>query len=370
MQKIGLLWDSASNNMGDQAIGSLLQRAFAAQHIPHAAIDLFDPDLRDTVMLVIGGGELIRPEGNAFYDTFRVPGRHILNTVGVLDGSADLDYLRDYRLVTVRSAADQKRLGFGEIAPCLSLLYADYLQEPLSFDIPRGAVGIHVHAGSLRHAWELVRWLNLHLPYPIVWLPVTHYNADIELMRVLASRVPNSFMLPVQSPDQIFQIIGKLRFLVSSSLHATLFAYAQNIPFLAWNGSPKIATFLEERNLSRAGFDDSAALTEKLSVLLDHFPDFSHSRLLDQQRCRTVLEQIFTLSETAFQEQTPSAAIPFKSADRYIHTTEVNTYRAVGENTAVIHRLYFDLLDPGRDHFKGWRYKLRRRLYKLKARKS
>ena len=77
MNKIGLLWDSVSNNMGDQAIGLFMQRVLGDNKINYSVVDpVGKTDLADVVMLVIGGGELIRSPGHQFYDAFRVPGSH------------------------------------------------------------------------------------------------------------------------------------------------------------------------------------------------------------------------------------------------------------------------------------------------------
>lgn len=86
--RIGLVRDSVSSNAGDEAIGLVLQRALTARGLPIKVVDPFAPIHRDLAMLVVGGGELIRAPGDPFYDAFRVPGRHVLNTVGVLDGTA------------------------------------------------------------------------------------------------------------------------------------------------------------------------------------------------------------------------------------------------------------------------------------------
>ena len=95
-RKIGLLFDSVSDKMGDKAIGLVLQRIFAARSIPFEIVDPFRPDLSNIAMLVIGGGELIRTPGHPFYDAFRVGGPHVLNSVGVLDGAVT-KYLDEYQ---------------------------------------------------------------------------------------------------------------------------------------------------------------------------------------------------------------------------------------------------------------------------------
>ena len=159
-QKIGLLFNSVSDNMGDKAIGLVLQRMLAAKRIPFEIVDPFCPDLSNIAMLVIGGGELIRAPGHPFYDAFRVSGPHVLNSVGVLDGAAT-EYLDEYPIVTVRTEADRAQLGRGEVVPCLTLLYSDRYQNHQDISrVPEGAIGIHLTANLRDEALRLARILR------------------------------------------------------------------------------------------------------------------------------------------------------------------------------------------------------------------
>lgn len=325
---IGLLWDSVSNNVGDQAIGVLLKRLLAQHDIPHRVIDPFEPDTRDTSMLVVGGGELIRAPGHHFYDAFRVPGPHILNTVGVLDGSQTA-YLDEYRMVTVRSEPDAARLGRGEVSPCLTLLYDHHLPtgDP-PVEIPEGAIGLHITVPFFPYSAALVDWLRSAGIGPIVWLPVTHYNADYLLMEALAAQVPGSVVLPRMDADDTFRTIGRLRALVSFSLHATLFAYTQNVPFLVTANSEKIRYFLAERNLDSWRFETPSDIATLLPRLLDERPEFA-ARHQDWQRCQQVADRIVEHAEDALRA--PGQRGPFRvpATHRGAYETEMGLYKVL-----------------------------------------
>lgn len=340
---VGLLWDSVSNNVGDQAIGLVLQRVLDRHDIPHRTVDPFDPDTREAAMLVIGGGELIRAPGHPFYDAFRVPGPHVLNTVGVIDGSQTA-YLDEYRMVTVRSGADALELRRGEVAPCLTLLYDRYLPpgEP-PVPIPDGAIGFHITYPFAEHCITLVEWLRHAGVGPIVWLPVTHYNADYVLMEALAAQVPGSTLLPRMSPDDTFRTIGRLRALVSSSLHATLFAYAQDVPFLVANYPSKISYFLTERDLHRYTFQSAAEIAQRLPALLSSRPHFAE-RERDQQRSAEVADRIVGHASDALRGAAKPAAYAVPPAHRAAYEHEMQMYHTVTQLTARLVTAQADLV--------------------------
>jgi hypothetical protein len=331
---IGLLWDSVSDNMGDVAIGLVLQRAFADAGIPYRVIDPFRPDTTDISTMVIGGGELFRAVGDPFYDVFRVAGHHILNAVGVLDGG-EVDYLDSYRLVSVRSQADRDRLGRGEIVPCLALLYNDYLQEgDLLPSIPLGAIGIHINDSFQDQIVPLITWLRSANIGPIVWLPITHYNGDTLLLRELANWVPNSTFLPPLSPDATFRVIGQFSALISASLHASIFAYAQNVPTLGYRRVAKLATFLEERGQHEAIFSTSEDLQRMLPRLLKIPPNLTQRRHEDQAICRQWLTRMLSEADCALSE--PHSAFSLPPANERYYRLQMDFYRENGARAAVI----------------------------------
>lgn len=335
---IGLLWDSVSRNVGDQAIGIVLQRILQQHGVRYQVIDPFKPNMQDVATLIVGGGELIRAPGHHFYDAFRVPGPHILNTVGVLDAT-DADYLSDYRLVTTRSGADAAKLGRGEVSPCLTLLYDKYLPSgnpPI--DIPDGAIGFHITTAFHEHCTSLVEWLRKVDIGPVVWLPVTHYNGDYLLMKALAAHVPGSLILPRMTPDDTFRTIGRMRALVSSSLHATLFAYTQNIPFLATDYPNKINYFLSERDLHHYSFHSTAQIAERLPLLLESPPSLA-TRDQDRLRCQQTASQIVDQALQGLQEAEARTLYRLPATHRGAYQGEMEFYQHIAElSTAFLNR--------------------------------
>jgi GT2 family glycosyltransferase len=353
VNKIGLLWDSLSNNMGDQAIGLFMQRTLGYNKINYSVINpVGKNDLRDVVMLIIGGGELIRSPGHHYYDAFRVPGSHILNTVGVLDGEGT-EYLQDYSMVAVRSKSDQEKIGFGEVAPCLTILYEDYLpNDKTQVNDVEGAIGIHLTYAFHEHITELVEWICAEQLSPIVWIPVTYYNADRELMKILVEHVPGSRLLPVMSPDDVYRSIGQLRGLISSSLHAMLFAYVQSIPFMGLGSSGKIRSFLVERGLNDFMFHNAEDIRKRFLRILEAPSKHKLNVEVDQSRCRDVLSRIIEECKRAIHEDKASS-IRLPTASETYHSMEMRLHNLLGKQTAALINQQLTLLDIQRVKFKS-----------------
>jgi GT2 family glycosyltransferase len=337
LTKVGLLWDSVSPNMGDRAIGLVLGRALTTRGFEPHVIDPFSPgDMSSLATVIVGGGELIRSPGDPYYDVFRAEGPCILNTVGVLDG-AETGYLKDYALVSVRSQADRELLGFGEVVPCLTMLMGDHLEPPLDpIQLPADAIGIQVNFAFADGCFDLVGWLRRQDMGPVVFLPLTHYNADHLLMQSLHRNLPGSTLLPRLSPDDAFRIIGGLRGLVTCSLHGALFAYAQHVPFMALDRIPKIRAFLDDRNLSHVGFDQAMAL-------VSGFPDVVASGTVvsvqvdrDKQECTDFLDRICAVCDDAVRTGSRSATFRLSPASRLSHEREMEMYRRQGQVAALV----------------------------------
>jgi hypothetical protein len=303
MNKVGFLWDSLSANTGDQAIGlTFLRLAKNAGIQKVVPVRIGEPLAGQYDLLVIGGGELLHPAGHSFYDIFRVPGEHILNTVGIY-GEVEAGYLSSYRLVTVRSAADSRNLpGLKRevrVAPCLSVLF-DGLVEDQPVVMPRDALLIHVHAGALppRDSRAAINHLR-QLPPPVAFLPFTHYNCDGLLQSVLAAASGIAPPLTISGPDQAFSAIRRARAVIVTSLHATIFAYIAGIPFLTIQYDPKVRHFLAERGLERRLLPSVLNLPDKLYLLAPDSVDW-HSKLVeDVASAKSTAEEILTLVEEA-----------------------------------------------------------------------
>ncbi len=265
---IGLLYDSVNNNTGDIAIGIALSDYLKKKRIPHKIVDPFSFSPDDYEFLIIGGGFLLRDEGDSFYDRFRVPGRHVLMSMGTAT-SENLSYLEDYRKVTVRSSADKTRLLANtsglevEIVPCITLTLQKANVLPADTN---GMIGIHFVADTLTSCDGFDDILN-SLPQTKAVLPFTFYNKDSDLMR-RTNLVGDYIFLDEYDPRTIFGLIGNMSAVIVSSLHATIFAYANGIPFLTMH-QEKVQEFLDDRDLGHLSFKNSEELKEKLHFLTE-----------------------------------------------------------------------------------------------------
>jgi hypothetical protein len=301
---VGLLWDSASNNIGDRAIGMLMRRFLEREGIPFETADPFSYDPAEYSSLIVGGGELIRPRGDPFYDRFRVRGAHILNTMGVYQPD-DLEYLNQYRLVTVRSQADKSVLDpfvtGVKVCPCTTLVLGDFFDEP---DNPRIAqtvetgdtIGVHFNLAIAHLIPDLIPVLHsLAQRHRIVLFPFTLYQRDRRIHEAIRRWLPDSPVSPLTDPADIYYAIGRMRAFVCVSLHGTMFAYAQNIPMLAYPTVPKISHFLEERGLGWHLFHTAEEMQGKLDKILAAPPDFSSAFKRDRKAVRSHLEEVAQL---------------------------------------------------------------------------
>jgi hypothetical protein len=310
---VGLLWDSVSDNTGDQAIGLVMRSFLDRRAIPYEVLNPYSYDPGRYSTIIIGGGELLQATGNPFYDRFRVSGPHILNTVGV--GKPDAcEYLNDYRLVTVRSQTERRVVQqFApnvESIPCVTMLMGDYfpsLQQSNLDDVTsRDTIGIHVHYGLVAAFPKLFQLLKkLSARYRLEFISFTQYNGDVSIMEKLSSRLPYAEISTAADPPAKFHAIGRLRALVCASLHAAMFAYAQGIPVLAYPYVPKVRYFLEERGLGDCLFNDEEELDSKLNSLESTPADHSDSVEADKSCVRAHLDNIAKAITRARQDSEP-----------------------------------------------------------------
>lgn len=319
MSRAGFLWDSLSNNTGDQAVGlTLLRLAQRAGLQRLEPVQIGEPIAGRYELLVIGGGELLHPPGHPFYDLFRVPGEHVLNTVGTY-GEVEASYLSSYRLVTVRSAADRDNLRGLErearVAPCLSVLFGG-LAEDRPVAMPRDPLLLHLHAGAFLPgtASALVSLLR-RLDPPVAMMPFTHHNCDGALQAVLAGAAGLPAPLDVAGPDQAYAAIRRARAVVVTSLHAAIFAYVAGVPFLALPYSPKVRHFLTERGLEQRLLPDILRLPEKLHLLTAGSVDWQARLAADVAAARATATEILGLVEETL-------ARPESSPVGRVHWTE------------------------------------------------
>ena len=291
---VALLLDVIYDNTGDKTARLVMEKFFQSRGILHEVLNPlnFDPTAYDTI--VVGGGELIRNKDGGYYDSFRVAGPHILNAVGVM-ADRDFDYLNRYEYVAVRSNADKEQLqsvvGDVQVVPCVGLLVKP---APLHYSMEPRTIGFHFAPATVPPRQEIEPVLRKLGDWKKLFVPFTHYNNDRNSMEPLAEMTANARLAPYLEPEELFALIGQLDFLVASSLHACLFAYASNVPFLAIDLSQakKIEAFMTDRGLEEWLFEDTVELAAKLERILEHPPDYSDLIKRDSQSLKDHLDRI------------------------------------------------------------------------------
>jgi len=278
MSKIGVLFDNISGNTGDVAIGLSVRKILRENGIESDMLfpGNFDPDKYGTI--IIGGGRIIRPGPDFFYDKFKVPGSHILNAVGIAGSPKDLGYLDDYKYVTVRSTGDKDKLGYVKnkvhVVPCTAMLLEDLKEFQVH---PKGpSLGINLSPGSFNglEEREFIRWAS-SLPLTIYFIPIMHYKWDYRYMQRLSASIPNSVALPILKPLEIFTLIGRMDRMITYSLHGGIFSYVHNKPFILCDQIDKMRFFMEDRGLQRYLFKDLQGMKGSFKSLYEEPPDYT-----------------------------------------------------------------------------------------------
>ena len=280
MKKIGILHDNISGNIGDVAIGLSVKKILRKMNVEFDELVPGRFYSNDYEAIVIGGGNLIRPSPDFFYDKFKIPGNHILNTCGIVDAPSDLHFLDNYRYVSVRSTADKKKIHYlkreVKVVPCTSMLLDNV--DDFSLPIEKPSIGIHLMPGFMRKEDEeqFIEWIS-SLGLNVYFLPVTHYNLDFIYLNSLRSKIVGSKIIPLLKAQEVFTIIGKFDYFVSSSLHGAIFSYVHNVPFIALDRyeDKKIRFFMEDRDLGQHLFTDFHELKNAFERLMKDRPDYS-----------------------------------------------------------------------------------------------
>lgn len=270
---VSLLLDTIYDNTGDKAIRIVMERFLRGSKLAYEVLDPTRLPPCDNRLLIIGGGHLLHEPGTPYYDFFRVPGAHILNAV-TASATTDVSYLNDYLYVSVRSMDDLKRLSGQvrdvQVVPDVVAAYRPGRVQPAP--IRRATIGLHF----AEYIPGIERELAKFREYDLVFIPFTHYAHDTTAMRRMARHIRGSRLLPYMQPDELFATISKLSALVCVSLHASIFAYVNNVPFLVY-GQPgtKVFGYWADRGMEAHLFQSPQQLRAKLERLLNDPPDYS-----------------------------------------------------------------------------------------------
>ena len=314
---VGILFDSRFDNTGDAAMGIVMAK-FCEQHdIDFDIVDPLNFNPASYALMIIGGGYLIRDPGDEYYDMFRVNGRHIWNAIGV-NSQLNLDHLRDYRYISVRSQKEKEQLrGLVQgvkVVPCITtLMQGEPLPEGIT--VPDGTIAVHLRPRVVNET--NIESLIEELPNHVVMMPFTHYLEDKSFMEGLAWERRDIEFLPKLSPGQLFTYIGNCKYVISSSLHASIFAMMQNVPFFVY-AEEKTQNYFTDRGLEWHLFKTCEELKRKIKQLeKGKVIDFSAIIKADTAATRRHLDRLKTAIEQALVEQgqsAPSQIIPANKA--------------------------------------------------------
>ena len=158
----------------------------------------------------------------------------------------------------MQNVTDKNKLKYLDkkvnVAPCTTML----LEDEYNFEVEKNAVGVHFLNNFLSPQEEkkFYDWANA-LGLKIYFIPIVRElngNTEYDYMLKLSEKVKNSTVMPLMNPMQIFSFIGKMKFMISCSLHGAIFAYTHNVPFFLYdkfvmNLDDKNRFFMSDRNL-------------------------------------------------------------------------------------------------------------------------
>src|SRR3990172_4039039 len=183
----GLLLDTIFDNTGDKAIRLAMEDFCQERGIAYEVLNPLAFDPRDYARLVVGGGHLIRDPDDGYYDRFRVAGPHILNTVGG-SGSREMDYLREYEYVSVRSTADRDWLAGAvpdvAVVPCVSMSLKG---EEADVWVQAPTLGLQLSPAAVPVCEGIEELLAKTKDYRRLFVPVMHYADDRRTMGQIAA---------------------------------------------------------------------------------------------------------------------------------------------------------------------------------------
>ncbi|NBL01079.1 MAG: polysaccharide pyruvyl transferase family protein [Erysipelotrichia bacterium] len=325
--KVGLLYDSVSKNSGDEAIGIAMEQVLSRiDDIQVEVINPFDFDEQDYSKIIVGGGQLIRGSGDPFYDKFRIKGKHILNAAGLSMPVDSLEYLDEYDFVSTRTNEESRVVSKYttkvRTIPDITTLMSHEEYDIKGLNKNETVVGVHVVPYTYQLCPEIVEIINA-IPYKKVFIPFTHYIKDKNFMMSLPFDFSNAIILDNLSPTELHSVIGQMDYVVVSSLHASIFAYTQNIPF-ATLGQEKVRMYFADRGLSDFVFVQSDKLQKIINKFETDKPDYTDLIAKDKKKLNETIDEYVSLIKSTSARRNNSNKNPKQQrhdqGERFIHT--------------------------------------------------
>lgn len=326
MNKVGILYDNISGNPGDVAIGLSVKKILRELKVEFEELvpGRFNPKNYDTIL--VGGGHLLRENLDFFYDKFKIPGNHILNTVGIHGKPSDLHYLNDYRYVSVRSEGDKAKINYlkkeVKVVPDTSMLLEDLTD--LNLQIKGPSLGIHLTPSFIPIEYEdkFSDWVS-SLGLNVYLLPITHYNQDFVYLRKIGSQIKDAVTLPILNAQEIFTVIGRFDYFISCSLHGAIFSYIHNKPFIGYNFE-KIKFFMEDRNLGKFSFSNFDEMKATLEEIVANRPDYSNQISNDKKILATHIKELGEILSVSTEKKSTLKSVKNTDDMLFQSTSQIN----------------------------------------------
>jgi hypothetical protein len=164
--------------------------------------------------------------------------------------------------------------------------------KPCAVSLPKPAIGFHFNSVALAACLNAPRYIEVFQEFEKVFIPFMTYQRDQALMQQLAIFVDRARVLPYLDPRAVLDLIGNLDFLVCSGLHAAIFAYVSQVPFIVFPYHEKVEAFMRERALERWMFRDAADMGRKLQELIESPPDYTSSLREDAGSLRDHMKRV------------------------------------------------------------------------------
>ncbi len=142
-----------------------------------------------------------------------------------------------------------------DVKPCTTVLMQELYPEieisTKGRDKGQPVIGVHIHAAAYQDLpGFLNKLVNLNQKYQVILFPFTLYQNDEELLKSINLYLPNATIFHSVEPLEVFKGVNKIDLMISTSLHAGIFAYIQGKQILSYPIYPKIGNFFTDRDLS------------------------------------------------------------------------------------------------------------------------